>query len=160
MTPPIVQVASGPGWAMVIVLLVGLAAIVSSFCVLQKWLLEKFHLRISEEGQITRVSMAAATQTMRDIRDSCTACQQNILTVVKVVMGELVDRVLMDNRIEHDDTRACLYEIHMGLGREETRTVEKLDQINNTLIALFPQGNPPPVLGVGSQVRDSGVATP
>ena len=159
MTPSIIQVASGPGWAMVIVLLVGLAAIVGSFYALLRWLLESFHLRIAEDGQVTRSSMSAATQTMRDIRESCTACQQNVLVVIRNVMGEQVERVLMDIRVEHDDTRACLYELHKDGGRETDRLIEKLDQINNTMLTLSTQGDSPPVLGVGSQVRESVAAT-
>jgi len=159
MTPSIIQVASGPGWAMVIVLLVGLAAIVGIFGALLKGMLEKFHLRASEDGQITRASMLAATDTMRDIRESCTTCQQSVLVVIKTVMGEQVERVLMDIRVEHDDTRACLYELHKDGGRETDRLIEKLDQINNTMLTLSTQGDSPPVLGVGSQVRESVAST-
>ena len=159
MTPSIIQVASGPGWAMVIVLLVGLAAIVGIFGALLKGMLEKFHLRASEDGQITRASMLAATDTMRDIRESCTTCQQSVLVVIKTVMGEQVERAIVDNRKEHVATRACIHEVVEAEGREEDRTVKELQEINRTLSSLVPQGDSPPVLGVGSQVRESVAAT-
>lgn len=142
-------------WAMVIVILLGLVMSNLGSAQLHKKILEAWHTRFSEDGKATRAAMLTAVEMMRDVRNSCDGCRIEVLATINNAMGAQVERVLMDNRIEHEDTRACMYELHKDVGREEDRTVAELKTINQTLLALFPQGDKPSVGGTGSAVRDS-----
>ena len=140
---------------MVIVILVGLALIVLANARAMKGILEVFHKRLSEDSNSARSTMLTAVQTMRDVRNSCFDCRAEVLAAISSAMGAQVERLLADNRVEHDDTRACLEELHRDFGREGDKTAKELQTINGTLLALFPQCSPPPVGGTGSAVRDS-----
>ena len=147
-------------WAMVVVLLIGMALNNLVNAQVLKRILEAWHRRFAEDGNATRVAMLTAVEMMRDVRTSCDGCRIEVLATIRGAMGEQVERVLIDNRIEHDYTRAAMHEIVEAEGREEDRTVKELQEVNRTLLSLFPQGATPPVLGVGSQVRDSSGAKP
>ena len=141
-------------------ILVGLILINLVNAQVLKRILEVWHRRFAEDGSATRVAMLTAVEMMRDVRTSCDGCRIEVLATIRGAMGEQVERVLIDNRIEHDYTRAAMHEIVEAEGREEDRTVQELQEINRTLLALFPQGATPPVVGVGSVVRDSAVHLP
>jgi hypothetical protein len=79
-------------------------------------------------------------------------------------MGNASDRIRADMRTEHERTRETTRDVVTAIGREEDRTISAVKEVlaavqrDNDLSR--PHNTPPPVLGPGSQVRDSAAPLP
>ena len=169
MTPPLVQLASyGPGWAMLAVFAGVLLALGLGICGLLKWILEKQYATFREDHRDTRTFTATAIEALRDIRNACDHCHADVVATVKQELGQAADKIIDSVWASNERmvalSRESSKDIVSEIGREEDRTIET---IRNGLAAIQRDNDlsqriqtPPPVLGVGSQVRDSAAPSP
>ncbi|HJX54582.1 MAG TPA: hypothetical protein VJ801_17580 [Polyangia bacterium] len=126
---------------------------------LLKLVLDRQYKSFRDDHRDTRVFTTAAIEALRDMRNACERCHSDIVVTVKRTMGDAADKILNSIQKEHAVTRAASGDIVAALGREEDRTIKAIKEALADYQHSRSNTPPPPVLGVGSQVKDS-VATP
>lgn len=165
MTPPLIQLASyGPGWAMLAVFAGVLLALGVGICGLLKWILEKQYSTFRDDHRDTRAFTTKAIEALQDIRSACDRCHSDTVATVKLEMGhnadQIIDAVWSANERVMASSDKSARDIVTAIGREEDRTIKAIEDVlrsvqrDNDLSRPHPV-TPPPILGVGSQVRDT-----
>jgi hypothetical protein len=126
---------------------------------LLKVVLDKQYKSFRDDHRDTRVFTASAIEALRDMRNACERCHSDVVGTIKRTVGDATDTILEQIQAEHDRTRASSNDIVAALGREEDRTIKAIKEALADYQHSRSNTPPPPVLGVGSQVKDS-VATP
>lgn len=165
MQPPLVQLASyGPGWALLAVAVGAFASVGAAIVLLLKWILGKQYDAFRDDHKAMMAFISVATESMREIKNACDRCHADVISTVKLEMGGAVDKLLSNVRAEHEKTREGMHNVVDAIGREEDRTVGAIKEV---LAAVQREGDlsrehhtPPPVLGTGSQVRESAAPIP
>jgi hypothetical protein len=162
---PLVQLASyGPGWALMAVAVAAFASVGGGIILLLKWILGKQYDSFRDDHRAMMTFISVATESMRDIKNACDHCHIDVVSTVKTEMGNASDRIRADMRTEHERTRETTRDVITAIGREEDRTISAVKEVlaavqrDNDLSR--PHNTPPPVLGPGSQVRDSAAPLP
>ena len=162
---PLVQLASyGPGWALMAAAVAAFASVGTAIVLLLKWILGKQYDSFRDDHRAMMTFISVATESMRDIKNACDHCHIDVVSTIKTEMGNASDRIRADMRTEHERTRETTRDVITAIGREEDRTISAVKEVlaavqrDNDLSR--PHNTPPPVLGPGSQVRDSAAPLP
>jgi hypothetical protein len=102
---------------------------------------------------------------MKDILHACARCHADVVLKVKVETGAAVDKIITTARNVNDRMLVLLRDnnkdIIASIGRIKANNEDLLRAVQRDNDLSRPYGvTPTPVLGVGSQVRDSAIPLP
>ena len=162
-TPPFVQLASyGPIWALVAVFIACGVLLGGGIILILKWVLEKQYASFRDDRADLQTFVNKAIEKLGQIHTECRDCHADNITRIREVAGQSDDKVITS--IWNSNERVvALMDKHnattvAAVGREADRTISAvrqalLERENADLSREHP--TPPPVLGTGSQVRES-----
>lgn len=163
-TPPFVQLASyGPMWAVLSVFLAIGAIMGGGIILVLKWVLEKQYASFRDDRADLQTFVNKAIDKLGQIHTECRDCHADNIARMREVASQSDDKVITS--IWNSNERVvALMDKHNALtvaaiGKETDRGISAMRQTlleqANADLSREHNVTPPPVLGTGSQLRES-----